>query len=107
MTTASSRDGQQPALSKPPGLLVLSMTVLPLVGLLGMRYDKPRALSGMTIADELLVGTLLTLALAVSGLVWMIRTLHVVGQDQRWSWWIVVSPIAVALALLVYVVVPA
>ncbi|RZL77073.1 MAG: hypothetical protein EOP32_26350 [Rhodococcus sp. (in: high G+C Gram-positive bacteria)] len=60
----------------------------------------------MTTADELLVGTLLTLILAFAGLVWMIRTLHVVGRDQRWSWWIAVSPTVVVLALLVYVAVP-
>lgn len=91
---------------QPPGWTVLLLTVIPIVGLLSMAYDQPSRLSVMTAPDELLVGTVLFLMLAVAGLLWMISTLRVVGEDQRWSWWIIVSPAIMVCAAAVYLTVP-
>lgn len=31
---------------------------------------------------------------------WAVRTLYVLGQDRRWAWWILPSPVAVIAAVL-------
>ncbi|MCQ4120093.1 hypothetical protein [Rhodococcus tibetensis] len=99
--------GQKPHPSPPAGWSIPLFTVLPIVVLLGMRYDTPSWLSDMTAPDELLVGTLLSLVLAIAVLLWMIRTLQFVGRDQRWSWWVVVSPTVVITGVVLCIVVPA
>lgn len=87
-------------------VLIALLPVLPIVGLLGMRWDQPKWLSRMTGPDELLVGGLLTLLLAANGLLWMISTLRVVGEDRRWSWWITVAPTVVIAGAILYLTVP-
>ncbi|NMD64222.1 hypothetical protein [Rhodococcus globerulus] len=87
-------------------VLIALLPVLPIVGLLGMRWDQPKWLSPMTGPDELLVGGLLTLLLAATGLLWMISTLHIVGEDRRWSWWITVAPTIVITGAILYFTVP-
>ena len=67
-------------------VLAALLPILSIVGLLGMRWDKPKFLSRMTGPDELLVGGLLTLLLAAVGLLWMISTIRVVGEDRCWTW---------------------
>lgn len=87
-------------------VLIALTPILPIVGLLAMRYNQPECLTLMTRPDELLVGGLLTLLLGVSGLSWMISTLRIVGEDRRWSWWITVAPAVVTAGALVYLTVP-
>jgi hypothetical protein len=56
--------------------------------------------------DPLLVSAAALFILAVVGLVWAIRTLYVLGQDRRWSWWILPAPIVVVAAVAVVMLVP-
>jgi hypothetical protein len=56
--------------------------------------------------DPLLAGASSILVLLIVGLIWAIRTLHVVGQDRRWSWWIAPAPVVVGLAAAVLVLLP-
>ncbi|MQP33515.1 DUF1109 family protein [Rhodococcus erythropolis] len=102
-----TRRSLQPVTHKPPRWTVLLLTAIPIVGSLSMRYDQPRILSSMTAPDELLVGIVLVLLLALAGLLWMISTLRVVGEDQRWSWWIVISPAIVTCGAAIYLIFPA
>lgn len=74
---------------------VAVLPVLPIFGLFCMRWDQPKWLSRMTGPDELLVGGVLMLLLAVNGLLWMSSTLRVVGEDRGWSWWIAIAPAVV------------
>ncbi|TQF65237.1 DUF1109 family protein [Rhodococcus spelaei] len=56
--------------------------------------------------DPLLFGGVALLALAVAGLIWAIRTLYVVGQDRRWSWWILPVPLAMISVLAIGLLLP-
>ncbi|MDP9637768.1 hypothetical protein J2W18_002687 [Rhodococcus cercidiphylli] len=56
--------------------------------------------------DPLLAGASSILVLLIVGLIWAIRTLQVVGQDRRWSWWIAPAPVVVGLAAAVLVLLP-
>lgn len=87
-------------------VLAALLPILPIVGLLGMRWDKPKFLSRMTGPDELLVGGLLTLLLAAVGLLWMISTIRVVGEDRCWTWWITVAPAVMITGVILYLTVP-
>ncbi|MDF2899422.1 MAG: hypothetical protein K0Q46_6208 [Rhodococcus erythropolis] len=87
-------------------ILISLLPVLPIVGLLAMRYNQPKWLSPMTGPDELLIGGVLTLLLGVAGLLWMISTLRIVGEEERWSWWITVAPTVVLAGALLYLTLP-
>lgn len=56
--------------------------------------------------DPFLVSAAALLILIVVGLVWAIRTLYALGQDRRWSWWILSSPIAVIAAVALVLLMP-
>lgn len=56
--------------------------------------------------DPLLVSAAALVILVMVGLVWAIRTLYVVGQDRRWSWWILPAPLVVTAAVAVVMLVP-
>lgn len=85
---------------------VAVLPVLPIIGLLCMRWDQSKWLSRMTGPDELLVGGVLMLLLAVNGLLWMSSTLRVVGEDRGWSWWITNAPTVVIAGALLLLAVP-
>ncbi|OZE18720.1 hypothetical protein CH278_00635 [Rhodococcus sp. 05-2254-5] len=64
------------------------LTVLVSVALLvmvGMRYDQPQILSGMSGPDELVVGGMSALLLSACGLAWFLKTLGLVERRER-SW---------------------
>lgn len=90
--------------AKPPGPILLAFTtiaVLALVCMSGNWWPSPRGYFAWL--DPLLVGAAAVVVLLTSGLVWAIRVLHVVGQDRRWSWWIVPAPVVVGLGALLIV----
>lgn len=90
-----------PPPDKPPGPIHLALTVSALVvlGCAILGWGPPGD-------DPLLYGAPAGLALALAGLIWMIRTLHVVGENRRWSWWISAAPSAVAAAAVAILLAP-
>jgi len=93
--------------NKPPGPIVLAMTVLPIAVLLCIQYDwQPARYGNLTGADAFLYGVPALLVLALTGLIWAIRSLYVVGEDRRWSWWIVAAPSVVVAAVAVGMIWP-
>lgn len=82
--------------AKPPGPILLSFTVVAvLVWICIQRNWWPSPFGRFAWLDPLLVGAATLFAFLVVGLVWAIRTLYVIGQDQRWSWWILPAPVVV------------
>ncbi|MDZ7917305.1 MAG: hypothetical protein U5N21_13045 [Rhodococcus sp. (in: high G+C Gram-positive bacteria)] len=90
--------------AKPPGPILLAFTTIAVVALVFMsmnRWPSPRGFFAWL--DPLLVGAIAIVVLLTVGLVWAIRVLHVVGQDRRWSWWILPAPIVVCVgAVLIF-----
>ncbi|WP_242676662.1 DUF1109 domain-containing protein [Rhodococcus sp. ABRD24] len=83
------------------------ITVFALLVLVCINYDWwPSRFGNRQWADPLLFGGVALLILAVAGLVWAIRTLYVVGQDRRWSWWILPAPLAVVGVLAIGLLLP-
>lgn len=66
----------------------------------------PSPFGGFRWLDPLLVSAAALVILVMVGLVWAIRTLYVVGQDRRWSWWILPAPLVVTAAVAVVMLVP-
>lgn len=96
-----------PVSSKPPGPIVLAFTVFPVLALICMHYGWwPSPFGEFRWLDPLLVSATALLILAVVGLVWAIRTLYVLGQDRRWSWWILPAPVVVTAAVAAVMSVP-
>ncbi len=93
--------------NKLPGPIVLAVTGIAVAVLVCIHYDWwPSRFGGWRWADPLLFAGGAVLVLAVTGLVWAIRTLYVIGQDRRWSWWIAAAPAVVGVAALVAVLFP-
>ncbi|OZC79563.1 hypothetical protein CH251_01405 [Rhodococcus sp. 06-462-5] len=93
--------------AKPPGPILLAFTTIAVFALVCMsmnRWPSPRG--DFAWLDPLLVGAVAVVVLLTVGLLWAIRVLHVVGQDRRWSWWILPAPIVVGLGALLIVVLP-
>lgn len=96
-----------PESSKPPGPILLSFTVVPLAALVCRHYGWwPSPFGDFRWFDPLLVSAAALLTLIVVGLVWAVRTLYVLGQDRRWSWWILPSPVAVIAAVAAVLLMP-
>lgn len=96
-----------PESSKPPGPILLAFTVVPLVALVCRHYGWwPSPFGEYRWLDPFLVSAAALLILIVVGLVWAIRTLYALGQDRRWSWWILSSPIAVIAAVALVLLMP-
>lgn len=96
-----------PASSKPPGPILLAFTVVPVLVLMCRHYGWwPSPFGGFRWLDPLLVSAAALVILVMVGLVWAIRTLYVVGQDRRWSWWILPAPLVVTAAVAVVMLVP-
>lgn len=97
-----------PASAKPPGRILLAFTVVPVLVLMCRHYGWwPSPFGDFRWLDPLLASAAALLILIVVGVVWAIRTLYVLGQDRRWSWWILPAPVVVGAALAVVVSVPA
>ena len=93
--------------NKPPGPIHLAFTVVPILILVCIYYDWwPSRYGRSSWADPLLFGAASLLTLAVVGLVWAIRTLYVVGEDRRWSWWTVPAPAVALVAVATMILVP-
>ncbi len=96
-----------PESSKPPGPILLAFTVVPLIALVCRHYGWwPSPFGDFRWFDPLLVSAAALLTLIVVGLVWAVRTLYVLGQDRRWSWWILPSPVAVIAAVAAVLLMP-
>ena len=91
--------------AKPPGPILLAFTTIAVVALVFMSFNRwPSPRGAFAWFDPLLVGAAAVVVLLTVGLIWAIRVLHVVGQDRRWSWWILPAPMVVCLGALVIVV---
>ncbi|OZF26006.1 DUF1109 domain-containing protein [Rhodococcus sp. 14-2483-1-2] len=89
----------KPPRSKPPGPILLTfVTAAVAVWVCVKRNWWPSPFGAHTWADPLLAHLLVLVGLAVTGLVWAIRTLYVLGRDRRWSWWILPAPVLVLAA---------
>ncbi|MFI8566310.1 hypothetical protein ACIGGF_07080 [Rhodococcus sp. NPDC078407] len=91
--------------AKPPGPILLAFTTIAVVALVVMSgnwWPSPRGYFAWF--DPLLVGAVAVVVLLTVGLLWAIRVLHVVGQDRRWSWWILPAPIVICLGALLIVI---
>lgn len=89
----------EPSLAKPPGPILLTIvTVAVAVWVCVKRNFWPSPFGAHTWLDPLLAHLVVLAVLAVTGLIWAIRTLYVLGRDQRWSWWILPAPIVVLSA---------
>jgi hypothetical protein len=89
----------KPPRSKPPGPILLTfVTAAVAVWVCVKRNWWPSPFGAHTWADPLLAHLLVLVVLAVTGLVWAIRTLYVLGRDRRWSWWILPAPVLVLAA---------
>lgn len=79
--------------NKPPGPIHLAITLVPVIVLVCLYYDWwPSRYGSFGWADPVLVGPVALLMLLVCGAVWAFRSLYVVGQDRRWTWWILAAP---------------
>lgn len=79
--------------NKPPGPIHLGITLVPVTVLICLHYDWwPSRYGSFGWADPLLVGPAALLVLLLCGAVWAFRSLHVVGEDRRWTWWILAAP---------------
>ena len=89
----------EPTLAKPPGPILLTfVTVAAAVWVCVKRNFWPSPFGAHTWLDPLLAHLVVLAVLAVTGLIWAIRTLYVLGRDRRWSWWVVPAPIVVLSA---------
>ena len=88
---------QQSKSSKPPGPVLLILTVTAVLVWICLRVNFwPSPFGQFAWLDPLLPGAVVLMIFLVLGLAWAYRTLRVVGRDRRWSWWILSAP-AVAL----------
>lgn len=102
---AASNAPRKPA--KPPGPILLTFTVVAMIAAVSLSQSWwPSPYGQFAWFDPLLVGAATIATLLVVALVWAIRVLHVVGQDRRWSWWIVTAPIVVGIGALLIVALP-
>ncbi|WP_072846577.1 DUF1109 family protein [Rhodococcus tukisamuensis] len=107
MRESGPKPAGEVARNKLPGPRLLVITVIALLVLVCINYDWwPSRFGDMQWVDPLLFGGVAVLVLAVAGLVWSIRTLYVVGQDRRWSWWILPVPLAVVGVLAIDFLLP-
>ncbi|MFF0455424.1 DUF1109 domain-containing protein [Nocardia africana] len=93
--------------TKPPGSIATAGVVFSVAVLVCLYYDWwPSRFGSMRWADPLLAAAGALVLLAVAGLVWMIRTLYLLGRDRRWSWWVLPVPLTVLAAGLMVVLAP-
>ncbi|MGW5513206.1 DUF1109 domain-containing protein [Nocardia africana] len=93
--------------TKPPGSIATAGVVFSVAVLVCVYYDWwPSRFGSMRWADPLLAAAGALVLLAVAGLVWMIRTLYLLGRDRRWSWWVLPVPLTVLAAGLMVVLAP-
>ncbi|OZD44025.1 hypothetical protein CH252_23740 [Rhodococcus sp. 06-1477-1B] len=93
--------------AKPPGPILLVFTTIAAVTWVCVsRNWWPSPYGDPTGPDQFLLGLIATVSLLIIGLIWAIRTLHVVGQDRRWSWWIVPAPIVVGIGTTLLMLTP-
>lgn len=104
--TAQPDSGATERPARPPGPIVLGVTVAAVAVLVLLFADWWPGSRNLTVADRLFFGGITAVVLLVTGLVWAIKTLYVVGRDRRWSWWIVASPAVVVVGALIYWALP-
>ncbi len=95
--SADAQSVHRPA--KAPGPILLVLTTVTVAVWLCLHYNFwPSPCGRHTWADPLLAALAAVATFVVLATVWAIKTLYVVGQDQRWSWWILPAPVVVAAA---------
>lgn len=93
--------------AEPPGSIATATVVFAVAVLVCLYYDWwPSRFGSMRWADPLLAAAGALVLLAVAGLLWMIRTLYLLGRDRRWSWWVLPVPLTVLAAGLLVVLAP-
>lgn len=92
--------------ASPPGPVLLGVTVAAVAALVFLLADWWPGASNLTDADRLFFGVPVVLVLLVTGLVWAIKTLYVVGRDRRWSRWILAAPAVVIAGMLLAAALP-
>jgi hypothetical protein len=93
--------------NKPPGPIHLALTAVSLLILVCIYYDWwPSRYGTSSWADPMLFGAAALLILAALGLVWAVKTLYVIGQDRRWSWWIAAAPAVLLVAVATVMLAP-
>lgn len=103
---ARTASGAAAGRAKPPGPIVLAVTVVAVAVLVFLVADWWPGTRNLTDADRLFYGGFSALVLLITGLVWAIKTLYVLGRDHRWSWWIAAGPAAVAFGAVTAWVLP-
>lgn len=102
---ADAQSVHRPA--KPPGPVILASTVLTVAVWLCLHYNLwPSPFGRHTWADPLLAAASAVVTSVVLTTVWAIKTLYVIGRDQRWSWWILSAPAVVGAAAAVVALTP-
>jgi hypothetical protein len=99
---------QQSTPSKPPGPVLLILTVTAVLVWICLRVNFwPSPFGQFAWLEPFLAGLVVLLIFLALGLVWAYRTLRVVGRDRRWSWWILSAPLIVlAGAVVLHFVLP-
>ncbi|GAA4480157.1 hypothetical protein GCM10023094_26230 [Rhodococcus olei] len=90
----------------PPGPVVLTVVVLAVAALVVLVSDWWPGSRNTTDFDRLFFGGVAVLVLLVTGLVWAIKALYVLGRDRTWSWWIAAAPAVVVAGAAVAAVLP-
>lgn len=93
--------------AKPPGPIVAAAAVSAVAVLVCRYYGWwPSRFGSMRWADPLLAAAGALVLLAAAGVLWMIRTLYVLGRDRRWSWWVLPVPLTVLAAGMMVILAP-
>lgn len=106
--TGSERGSRPDTYSnRPPGIIVLSLVAGSTLILGGVAYGWPSSIFGrLTDPDKLLWGGCCVLVLLPALAIWAIKSLHVLGQDRRWSWWIAPVPLIAVSTLGLFLLSP-
>lgn len=90
----------RPRGARPPGFVILGVTALAVAVLVFLRADWWPGERNLTAADRLFFGAICAVSLVLTGTVWAVKTLYVVGRDRQWSRRIAYAPgVVVAGAL--------
>ncbi|GAA5093646.1 hypothetical protein [Nocardia iowensis] len=81
--------------------MVFTCALIGIALFLCVHFDRIPFVGDLTGPDQLLTLVIGAMLLTGSLAVWAIKTLYVVGREQRWSWKIAAVPVAVLAALIV------
>ncbi|WP_194818672.1 hypothetical protein [Nocardia sp. XZ_19_385] len=82
-----------------PGSAVLTGTILGVVVLMCVHLDWAPFVRNPTGPDQLVALVVGGIVLGVSLLVWAIKSLYLLGRENRWSWKVAAAPVVVLAGL--------